>query len=60
LGEGQVKAPREIDWHGTKPHYIFRTWIGERLVYDNQGDGAWPKPVYPEPPCGWDERDALV
>jgi hypothetical protein len=63
---------KEIDWHGPDNTYhtsvsfpidlrgVSRLYVGEQLVYDRFGEGAWPKVVFPEPPCGWDERDALV
>jgi hypothetical protein len=56
---------KEIDWHGCRVAYqVPRGWaevhIGDRLAWSASGEGAWPKPIYPEPPCGWDERDALV
>lgn len=52
------------DWHGQRESLVAlsdKVWIGDRLIKDRlAADGAWPKPVFPEPPCGWAERDALV
>ena len=64
---------KEIDWHGVSTH-LFKDWngaapnersvnwlrVGNRLAYVAGGEGAWPKAIFPEPACGWDERDALV
>jgi hypothetical protein len=71
----KVDVNKEIDWHGARQAAYgvvvkdwdspgpraTKVWAGNRLVADaDESAGAWPKPVYPEPPCGWDERDALV
>ena len=36
---------------------VEKAWLGDRLIYDAAGDGAWPR-VLINPPVGWDERDA--